>query len=52
MVIPADREIRFARAGTVTTNAADTYLVPPARMREILRALGAPAGAVPNPVTP
>lgn len=43
VVIPADREIRFAAAGSVVTNAVDTYLVPPARMQEILRALGAPA---------
>ena len=49
MVIPADRDIRYARAGTVLTATNDLYLVPPARMREILRVLGEPA---PTPATP
>jgi len=42
VVIPADREIRFLRMGQVLTNQSDVYLVPPARMQEILRALAQP----------
>ena len=37
LVIPADRLIRWASAGS--TNSIDGYLVPPARMQEILHAL-------------
>jgi hypothetical protein len=39
VVIPADREITFLRAGSTFTSSNDFYLVPPARMLEILRAL-------------
>jgi hypothetical protein len=39
VVIPEDRLIRFAPRGSTITLTNDTYLVPPARMLEILRAL-------------
>lgn len=38
-VIPADRIVTFLPAGQTYTATQDTYLVPPARMQEILRAL-------------
>lgn len=40
VVIPADREVRFLKAGQSLVAPTDLYLVPPARMQEILRALG------------
>lgn len=40
VVIPADKEVRFLRQGQTLTAPTDLYLVPPARMQEILRALG------------
>ena len=48
VVIPADREIRFLRTGQVLTNQSDVYLVPPARMQEILRALAQPLPPTPS----
>jgi hypothetical protein len=51
VVIPADREIRFLPAGAAWTNQTAVYLVPPARMQEILRALGEPDASA-SPVTP
>lgn len=39
LVIPADREIQFLPANQCLTNHPNLYLVPPARMQEILRAL-------------
>jgi hypothetical protein len=38
VTIPADRKISWVTAGS--TNPAPGYYVPPARMQEILRALG------------
>lgn len=40
VVIPADKQVRYLKAGQTYTATNDTYLVPPARMQEILRALG------------
>jgi hypothetical protein len=48
VVIPADREVRFLPAGQVLTNQSDVYLVPPARMQEILRALAQPLPPIPT----
>jgi hypothetical protein len=42
LVIPSDRAIRFLPADNPLTNHPDLYLVPPARMQEILRALSTP----------
>ena len=39
LVIPADREIQYLPANRWLTNHPNLYLVPPARMQEILRAL-------------
>lgn len=39
LVIPADREVRLLPAGRSYTATHDVYLVPPARMQEILHAL-------------
>lgn len=39
LVIPADREVRLLPAGQSYTAIHDVYLVPPARMQEILHAL-------------
>lgn len=37
VVIPSDREIKFlSRGQTITATNSDLYLVPPARMKEIL----------------
>lgn len=48
VVIPADREIRFLPSGQPLTNHSDLYLVPPARMQEILRALAQPLPPTPS----
>ncbi len=39
LVIPADREIQYLPANQWLTNHPSLYLVPPARMQELLRAL-------------
>jgi hypothetical protein len=39
VVIPEDKLVRFLPAGTLFKATNDVYLVPPARMQEILRAL-------------
>lgn len=42
MIIPADREVKFLRAGQSYTASNDVWIVPPARMQEILDRLSAP----------
>lgn len=42
LVIPSDRQIGFLPSGGSITATNDLYLVPPARMKEILDALRSP----------
>lgn len=42
VIIPADREVKFLRAGQTFTATNDVWLVPPARMQEILDRLSTP----------
>jgi hypothetical protein len=42
LVLSGDRLITWAPQGATVTNQPGAYLVPPARMQEILRALAQP----------
>jgi hypothetical protein len=42
VVIPSDRQIQFLPANQPLDRHPDLYLVPPARMQEILQALNPP----------
>jgi len=39
VVIPADKEVTFLKAGQTYVAQTDVYIIPPARMQEILHAL-------------
>jgi hypothetical protein len=55
LVIPADREIQYLPADRPLTSHPNLYLIPPARMQEILRALSdnpTTEPAVPHPPGP
>ena len=55
LVIPADREIQFLPSDQPLTHHPNLYLVPPARMQEILRALSEspfPEQTAPHPPGP